>query len=108
MLRPMRKLLALSVLSVAAMLVGVFVTCAGAGEADVTDSARNTALPCEAVSTEGGASRAAKDIVHLANACGFVGTDVELQSRKDARGNVQEVDPFETALVDPLTGAIPT
>jgi len=61
-----------------------------AGSPDAVDAARNTALPCEAVSTQGGISRAAKGIVHLTNVCGFVGTDVELQSRKDATGKVHD------------------
>jgi len=61
-----------------------------AGSADPVDQGRNVALPCELVSTQGGASRAAKGIVHVANVCGFVGTDVEFQSRKDANGNVHD------------------
>ena len=61
-----------------------------AGSPDTVDQARNLALPCELVSTGGSVSRAAKGIVHLANVCGFVGTDVELQSRKDAAGNVHD------------------
>jgi hypothetical protein len=65
-------------------------TPAPAGPTDATDPERNIALPCEQVSTQGGVSRAAKDIVHLANVCGFVGTDVELQSRKDAAGRVHD------------------
>jgi hypothetical protein len=55
-----------------------------------TDPARSMSLPCELVSTQGGVSRAAKGIVHQANVCGFVGTDVELQSRKDAGGRVHD------------------
>jgi hypothetical protein len=54
------------------------------------DPALTMALPCETISTQGGASRAAKDIVHVANVCGFVGTDIELQSRKDAAGKVHD------------------
>ncbi len=86
----MQKLLALPALVAVALLVAVFVARAGAGEADVTDAARNSALPCESVSTQGGISRSAKDILHVANVCGFVGTDVELQSRKDAKGNIHD------------------
>src|SRR5215216_2844662 len=73
------------------VLMAVFAAALVAGSApaivpEETDAAWNTALPCEAVTTQGGASRAAKGIVHVANVCGVVGIDVELQSRKDASG----------------------
>ncbi len=68
----------------------LFTNLSSAGSPDTVDQARNLALPCEAVSTQGGISRAARGIVHLANVCGFVGTDVELQSRKDAAGKVHD------------------
>jgi len=55
-----------------------------------TDPARNVALPCEAVSTPGLAPRSARNITHVANVCGFVGTDVEFQSRTDAAGKVHD------------------
>jgi hypothetical protein len=45
------------------------------------DPAHNVALPCEAVSTPGLVPRSARNVVHVANVCGFVGTDVEFQSR---------------------------
>jgi hypothetical protein len=57
---------------------------------DAIDPARNIALPCESIATQGGVSRASRDIVHLANVCGFVGTDVEFQSRKDSSGKVHD------------------
>jgi len=60
------------------------------GVEDATDPARNGSLPCEELSTQGGVARAAHGIVHVANVCGFVGTDVELQSRKDTRGKVHD------------------
>jgi WD40 repeat protein len=75
---------------VAALTVGTLAGSVAGVPGDATDPARNIAIPCEAVSTQGGVSRAAKDIVHLANVCGFVGTDVELQSRKDATGKVHD------------------
>ena len=50
----------------------------------------NVALPCEAVSTPGLVPRAAKNIAHVANVCGFVGTDIEFQSRKAADGTVHD------------------
>ena len=49
---------------------------------DPLDPVRNVALPCEAVSTPGLVPRAAKNIAHVANVCGFVGTDIEFQSRR--------------------------
>ena len=51
---------------------------------------RNVALPCEAVSTPGLVPRAAKNIAHVANVCGFVGTDIEFQSRRAADGVVHD------------------
>ena len=55
-----------------------------------TDPAHNTPLPCEAVSTPGLVPRSARNITHIANVCGFVGTDVEFQSRTDADGDVHD------------------
>lgn len=66
--------------------VATLATGAAGGVIDDTDPARNVALPCESIATAGGVPRAAKNIVHLANVCGVVGTDVELQSRTDAAG----------------------
>lgn len=57
---------------------------------DPLDPVRNVALPCEAVSTPGLVPRAAKNIAHVANVCGFVGTDVEFQSRTAADGRVHD------------------
>jgi hypothetical protein len=70
-------------LAVVALLATVFLAVAGVtaiGEEQL-DPARNTALPCELVSTPGSVPRSAMNIAHLANVCGFVGTDVEFQSR---------------------------
>jgi hypothetical protein len=69
---------------------GVVLAIANAQGEDPLDPAHNVALPCEAVSTPGLVPRAAKNIVHLANVCGFVGTDIEFQSRKDAGGEVRD------------------
>ena len=55
-----------------------------------TDPAHNTPLPCEAVSTPGLVPRSARNITHVANVCGFVGTDVEFQSRTDANGRIHD------------------
>ncbi|MBD0347532.1 MAG: hypothetical protein ICV59_00145 [Thermoleophilia bacterium] len=57
---------------------------------DPLDPAHNVALPCEALATPGQPPRSAKNIAHLANVCGFVGTDVEFQSRTDASGKVRD------------------
>jgi len=57
---------------------------------DPLDPVRNVALPCEAISTPGLVPRAAKNIAHVANVCGFVGTDIEFQSRKAADGSVHD------------------
>jgi hypothetical protein len=57
---------------------------------DPLDPVRNVALPCEAVSSPGLVPRAAKNIAHVANVCGFVGTDIEFQSRKAADGKVHD------------------
>ena len=57
---------------------------------DATDPVRNTALPCEAVSTPNMPARAARNIVHLANVCGIVGTDMEFQSRRDLSGQTHD------------------
>ena len=67
----------------------LFVAGAAAQGDDPLDPARDVALPCEAV---GAASvpRSAHNIVHLANRCGFVSTDVEFESRKDASGKVHD------------------
>ncbi|MGH2379771.1 MAG: LVIVD repeat-containing protein, partial [Candidatus Limnocylindria bacterium] len=54
------------------------------------DPAHNTPLPCEAVSTPGLVPRSARNITHIANVCGFVGTDIEFQSRTDADGDVHD------------------
>ena len=54
------------------------------------DPAHNVALPCEAVSTPGLVPRSARNLTHLANVCGFVGTDIEFQSRRDADGQIHD------------------
>ena len=66
-----------AVFVLAATVVGV----AWAQDGEELDPARNAALPCEVLSTPGTVPRSAKNIAHLANVCGFVGTDVEFQSR---------------------------
>ncbi len=62
-----------------ALAVGV---APAAAAEDPLDPAHNQSLPCEAVSTPGLVPRSARNIAHVANVCGFVGTDIEFQSRK--------------------------
>ena len=83
----MRLRLTLLVLVVA---LGGVITGAQAVTSDPLDPVRNVALPCEAVSTPGLVPRAAKNIAHVANVCGFVGTDIEFQSRTAADGSVHD------------------
>ena len=59
-------------------------------EGDPLDPVRNVALPCEAVATPGLVPRSAKNLAHVANVCGFVGTDIEFQSRRAADGTVHD------------------
>jgi hypothetical protein len=77
--------------AIASLISLVFVAVAANAQGDEPlDPAHNLSLPCEAVSTPGLVPRSAKNIVHLANVCGFVGTDMEFQSRTDADGNVHD------------------
>jgi hypothetical protein len=82
-----RKLL---LAAVVAVLVASVPILAYAYQGDATDPARNLALPCEHVSTTGLVSRSSRAISHVANVCGFVGTDVELQSRTDTAGRTHD------------------
>ncbi len=82
----LHRRIVLAAAAVAALTIGVV---AYAGD-DSLDPAHNTALPCEALSTPGLVPRSAKNVVHLANVCGFVGTDIEFQSRRDAAGEVRD------------------
>ncbi len=77
-------------LLVVVVAVGGAVAGAKALMGDPLDPVRNVALPCEAVSTPGLVPRAAKNIAHVANVCGFVGTDIEFQSRRAADGVVHD------------------
>lgn len=52
-----------------------------AADSDPLDPAHNVSLPCEAVSTPGLVPRSAHNLAHVGNVCGFVGTDIEFQSR---------------------------
>ncbi|MGH2471764.1 MAG: hypothetical protein ACRDG6_05095 [Candidatus Limnocylindria bacterium] len=54
------------------------------------DPAHNFALPCDVVNTPGIIPRSARDIQHIANVCGLVGTDIEFQSRVDALGRTRD------------------
>ncbi len=64
-------------------------------DADELDPVRNLPLPCEDGLLPGDAgspfpARSEKRLVHLANRCGIVGTDVEFQSRRDANGDIRD------------------
>jgi hypothetical protein len=73
-----------------AIVAGGAIAGADALTGEPLDPVRSVALPCEAVSTPGLAPRAAKNIAHVANVCGFVGTDMEFQSRRAADGTVHD------------------
>ena len=64
-------------------------------DADELDPVRNLPLPCEEglLPSDSGSplpARSAKRLVHIANRCGIVGTDVEFQSRRDANGKIRD------------------
>lgn len=80
----------LAVALVLALLASVPAIQALAVDSDPTDPVRNVALPCEELATPGLVPRTSSGIAHLANVCGVVGTDVELQSRKDLAGRVRD------------------
>ncbi|MDQ3823515.1 MAG: hypothetical protein M3321_09780 [Actinomycetota bacterium] len=86
-LRNARGRLSVAAATALAFAVGV---AAAAGEGSQLDPAHNLALPCEFLSTPGAVPRSAHDLVHVANVCGFVGTDIEFQSRTDATGKVHD------------------
>lgn len=83
----MRHRIVLLTLTVA---LGGMLAGAHAITSDPLDPVRNVALPCESVSTPGLVPRSAKNIAHVANVCGFVGTDIEFQSRRAADGTVHD------------------
>jgi LVIVD repeat len=71
---------------VVAVAVASVVGVAWAQVEEQLDPAHNVALPCTAVNTPGLVPRSAKNVAHIANVCGVVGTDVEFQSRTAADG----------------------
>ncbi len=94
-----------SFLALAAFVVAVFVVvpgagahemdksveAAGAGPLDILDPIRTSPLGCQARPAPGVPGRSQRGgIDHQAYACGVVGTDMELQSRRDARGFVHD------------------
>lgn len=81
-----RLLLGVIVLALLTSMLAISVTTRVlAQEHDETDPARNLPLPCEVVSTDT-PPRTARNIEHVANICGIVGTDVEFQSRESEDG----------------------
>lgn len=90
MLLAPRLLLLTIVLALLASVVAVTVaTRVNAQEHDETDPARDLPLPCEIVSTDT-PPRTARNIEHVANICGIVGTDVEFQSREAEDGSIHD------------------
>ena len=75
-------------IAVFALIVGT-VTWVAAEEAPL-DPVTSASLPCEALATPGLLPRSAKNLAHVANVCGFVGTDIEFQSRRAADGSVHD------------------
>jgi hypothetical protein len=71
-----------------ALVGGTWTIVVAAG--DPLDPARNVALPCESIATPGLVPRSAKNLAHVANVCGFVGTDIEFQSRVAADSTVHD------------------
>ena len=74
--------------ALATILLGAAMTLpalARTAEPDPLDPAHGVSLPCESLSTPGLVPRSAKNIAHVANVCGFVGTDIEFQSRTAER-----------------------
>jgi hypothetical protein len=86
--RPAAHLVALA--GALALVTTMFAAAGSAEDGRVLDPAHNVALPCEAISTPGLIPRSAHNIAHVANVCGFVGTDIEFQSRTDAQGKVRD------------------
>ena len=84
--RPLRILFVLSLALAAAGASTMSLSAAG----EELDPARNVALPCEALSTPGLLPRSARNLAHVANVCGFVGTDIEFQSRRAADGSTHD------------------
>lgn len=84
-----RKVLGLgAALTCVAFLVGA--VRGGAALTDPLDPVYGVPLPCELVSTSGTVPRSSKNMTHVANVCGFVGTDIEFQSRMDSTGKLHD------------------
>jgi hypothetical protein len=75
-------------LVVALSLVALVAGAAAQGE-DEIDIAFNVPLPCEAIGAVSATpfGRSNRNIVHVSNTCGIVGTDIELQSRTHAHAD---------------------
>lgn len=89
--RSIRTTFLCGVLAVPLFLAGV----TRVADGDELDPVRNLPLPCEdgllPLADNGPLpARSAKRLVHVANRCGIVGTDVEFQSRRDADGNIRD------------------
>lgn len=82
----------LGVLFTLGLLAGALVTGARAqtGPGDGDDPQRNTPLPCEVFLSGPQPPRSFDNMIHLAQRCGIVGTDIEFQSRKAGDGTVHD------------------
>lgn len=61
-----------------------------AGTGGELDPARNVALPCEVLLSVPQVPRSVRNMTYVANKCGFVGTDIEFQSRPDSTGKIHD------------------
>jgi hypothetical protein len=83
--------LKLWLLAACSLALAVSVPVFAAASADPSDPARNVPLGCDFVKSPLGAvPRSSRNLVHLANRCEIVGTDIEFQSRKDAFGRMHD------------------
>ena len=71
----------LALLGTLFLTLAILPALARTAQSDPLDPAHGQSLPCEALSTPGLVPRSARNIAHVANVCGFVGTDIEFQSR---------------------------
>ena len=83
-----RKLGAIATVTVLA--VGAVVGLALALPGDQLDPVRNVVVPCEVVGGAPPIARSSKNLEWVANRCGFVGTDIEFQSRLDSAGKLHD------------------
>jgi hypothetical protein len=76
--------------TVAAVMFALLVAGASGVPTDPIDPVRNVPIPCEVVNAGGTVPRSSENLEHIGNKCGFIGTDIEFQSRTDATGRVHD------------------